>query len=201
MPGSSPRLGCARRLRAPRTGRGVSGDEFAGKCCSQLCPAARGWGQATLPLAFGCLSSPLLRRAGSLRGRIPASFSWGSLAAGLRRESARLFPPLPSALMQKDERWRGRGRRCPLAGNDGRSPALPPVPAEPVRLPGPAVPSGEGDPSRPIPPPLLSMPGHHAPLKYNLPGNNQRAAARAPELLAMQIAGGEAAPQSPRSHF
>lgn len=201
MPGSSPRLGCARRLRAPQAGRGVSGDEFVGKCRSQLSPATGGWGRATIPLPFSCQSSLLLRRAGSLRGRIPGSFSRSSPAAGLRRESARQFPPLPSALMQKGERWRGRGRRCPPAGNDGRSPALPPVPAEPVRLPAPAVRSSEGAPSRPIPPRLLSIPGHHAPLKYNLPGNNQRAAARAPELLAMQIAGGEAAPQSPRSHF
>lgn len=119
MPGSSPRPGRARGLRAPRTGRGVRGDEFVEKCFSRPSPATGGRGQATVPLAFCCPSSTLLRRAGSLRGRVPASFCRGSLAVGLR------LPPLPSASRRRASAGVGRGGG---AHSWARTAARPPCP-------------------------------------------------------------------------
>lgn len=180
-------------------GLSLWGDAALG--CAPLPGDGAGGGRETLPLAFCCPSSPLLRRAGSLRDRVPASYCQGSLAAGLRRASAKLVSPLPSALMQRARAGVGGGAGAHSRARTAARPLCPRCRQSPYGCRDRRCAQVRGLPLAPIPPGLLSMPGHHAPLKYNLPGNNQRAAARAPELLAMQIAGGEAAPLSPRSHF
>lgn len=129
----------ARQLRrSPLTPGGHSLVELVGRCCSRLFPASGGWGQREGGRHSRWLFAAQVAFCSDGRARCWAAsqpaFARAALLLDCRRESAKLFPPLPSALMPKGERWRGRGRRCPGAGKDGGSPALPPVLAKPVRL-------------------------------------------------------------------
>lgn len=174
---------------SPRRGGGGEGPHAA-------LQGRHGTGRGVCDPSCRATPVPAPRRAGSRRCHPPRGRGAGSPGSFLVAKKPRLprragrctrrvvggeAEPVPSLPLR---------RRGATAGLGGGS-AAPPRPRRP----------GEGAALRPRPPGAALDAGRQASLKYNLPGNNQRAAARAPELLAMQIEGGEAAPQTPHSQF